>query len=171
MKVYKKGGKKNKSKFRKVSEDRLQNISDRQNAPIERLLRRIGKRKKERAVTDPPDAGEETVCTEEGCYVKPSKDTIEAYNDPKNQPKDPLSLRIADFIARKRVERQEDLASKKSKAQRRATLATDPRRGEYREFRNPFARARYRSLQRREARSKGRSAAGQGLQYIQSPEF
>ncbi len=167
MKIYRKGGK-NKSKFRRVSQDRLDNIRDRQIAPIERMLRNIGMNKKMRDVMDPPDAGEEQVCTKDGCFVKPSKETVEAYNDPKNQPKDPLALRIANFMAKKRRDRQDRLADRMSNVKKRTTLATDPRRGEYREFRNPFARMRYRGLQRKEARSQGRGDAGGGVQYIKA---
>ena len=106
------------------------------------------------------------MCTKDGCFVKPSQETVEAYNDPKNQPKDPLALRMANWMAKQRRDRQDRLADRKSNVLKRTTLETDPRRGEYREFRNPFARARYRSLQRKEARSKGRSDAGGGPQYI-----
>ena len=169
MKLYKKGGKK--SRFRKVSTDRLDDIRDRQIAPIERMLRNIGMNKKTRDVMDPPDAGEDTVCTEEGCFVKPSQETVEAFNDPKNQAKDPLALRIANWMAKQRQSRQDRLGDRMTRTQKRTTLATDPRRGEYREFRNPFARARYRRLQRKEARSEGRSDAGGGIQYIKSPTF
>ncbi len=69
-------------------------------------------------------------------------------------------------MAKKRRDRQDRLADRMSNVKKRTTLATDPRRGEYREFRNPFARMRYRGLQRKEARSEGRSDAGGGPQYI-----
>ena len=168
MEIYRRGGKK--SRFRRVSKDRLENIRDRQIAPVERMLRNIGMNKKMRDVMDPPDAGEDTVCTKDGCFVKPSQETVEAYNDPKNQPKDPLALRIANWMAEQRRNRQDRLADRKSNVLKRTTLATDPRRGQYREFRNPFARMRYRGLERKEARSEGRSDAGGGggMQHIKA---
>ena len=167
MKVYRKGGKK-KSRFRKVSKDRLENIRDRQIAPIERMLRNIGMNKKMRDVMDPPDAGEgQMVCTKDGCEQGGADAEKSAdFNDPKNQPKDPLSLRVANFMAKKRRDRQDRLSDRMTRTKKRTTLETDPRKGEMMEFRNPFARARYRRLQRRKARSEGRGDAGGGMQYI-----
>ena len=52
---------------------------------------------------------------------------------------------------------------------REVDLDPDPAR----EFavRNPFARARYKSLQKRLARSQGREDAGSNIQFVASPEF
>jgi|5_EtaG_2_1085323.scaffolds.fasta_scaffold02513_7 hypothetical protein len=173
MEIYKKGGKKNKSKFKRVSQDKLDDIRANRNAPLERMLRRIGMNKKYKDVDDDPDGGEgQMVCTKDGCEQGGADAEKSAeFNDPKNQPKDPFALRVANFMAKSRRDRQDKLADRKSRVLNRTTFATDPRRGEYKEFRNPFARMRYRGIQRKEARSKGRSDSGQGMQYIQSPEF
>ena len=159
MNIYRRGGK---SSFRKVKGTRLSNIKDRQIAPIERMLRKIGERKKNKDVKDAPDGGEgQMVCTKDGCEQGGADAEKSAeLNDPKLDAKDPLALRVADFIKQRRQERQKRLKRRRGRASKRATLRVGSRQDPLGYVRNPFARSRYRRLQRRLARSEGRELAG-----------
>ena len=159
MNTYRRGGKRS---FRKVKSKRLSNIKDRQMAPIERMLRKIGEHQKYKDVKDAPDGGEgEMVCTKDGCEQGGADAEKSAeLNDPKLDAKDPLALRVANFISNRRQDRQKRLKERKRRTSKRATLRVGPKEDPLGYIRNPFARSRYRRLQRRLARSEGRELAG-----------
>lgn len=159
MNIYRRGGKRS---FRKVKGTRLSNIKNRQIAPIERMLRKIGEHQKYKDVKDAPDGGEgEMVCTEEGCEQGGADAEKSAeLNDPKLDAKDPLALRVANFISDRRQARQDRLRRRKNRTSKRTTLRVGPMEDPIGYIRNPFARARYRRLQRKIARSEGRELAG-----------
>ena len=79
----------------------------------------------------------------------------------------PLSLVLADLIKGGRDVRQSSLKKRKKRVgKRRELYSKDKQLG----MRNPLARARYKSLQRRLARSEGREEAGEegGYQVIKA---
>ena len=86
--------------------------------------------------------------------------------------KKPFSLVLADLIQSGRQARQKSLKSRRSRVGRRRELDLAPfDRARLVEVRNPLARARYKSLQKRLARSQGREDAGSNIQFVASPEF
>ena len=79
--------------------------------------------------------------------------------------KKPIALVLADLIQGARDARQKSLTSRmENVGKRRELYSKDKQFG----IRNPFARARYKSLQRRLARSEGREEAGEGIQRIEA---
>mgnify|MGYP003119918213 CR=1 FL=1 len=164
------GGRRKRSrKLKSVSRKRLNNISNRQIAPIERLLRKMGEHKQYKRNLEANasqgdaysfDDGEQDIldgdCGPDGCAA-----FDEEGGEAEFIQKPPLSLRLADAIAGFRDTRQGWMHNKKANA-------ADNKNFGYRDLdgrthfigKNPFARARYKSLQRRIARSEGREDYG-----------
>ena len=174
------GGKRRKrEKIKGVSKTRQDNIRDRQIAPIERMLRQMGENKKfkeqvaagasEGDVYSFNDGEQDMVtgdCGEGGCAA-----FDEEGGEAEFIPKEPLSLRLADKIAGFRDSRQDWMKNKKATANKHRDFGfTNPNTRQTTYIgKNPFARARYKSLQRRIARSEGRgTAGGGGTQYIRA---
>ena len=172
MKVYRKGGrpgslkKVRKKGKRSVDQDKLDRIEGDANAPLERLFRTWGMNKKYKDVDDNPDGGEgQMICTKDGCEQGGADAEKSAeLNDPKNQPKDPFFLRLANWMNMRKGKRAENLAddlsdiNKRKHFGREMDINPDRQRAFY--IRNPFARAKYRRKQRRYARTSGRQIAG-----------
>tara|TARA_R110002020_G_scaffold134817_3_gene301052 strand:- start:56 stop:655 length:600 start_codon:yes stop_codon:yes gene_type:complete len=168
---------------RSVSKSKLEDIEDRQIAPIESLLRRIAMRQELKEGESKGDSlGSEGVdfsmgsegesCTEvDGeivCFTDASAEELGemATEDERGEGK-PLSLVLADLIKGGRDVRQSSLKKRKKRVgKRRELYSKDKQLG----MRNPLARARYKSLQRRLARSEGREEAGEegGYQVIKA---
>ena len=167
------GGKRKRSKKLKgVSRTKLRKIEDRQFAPIERILRKMGERKQlkhqlakgaSRGDVYSFDDGEQDMvtgsCGPEGCAAF---DEYGGESEHGKEKKPPLSLRLANSIAGFRDSRQDWMRNKKATANKhRDFLHTNPNTRQTTYIgKNPFARARYKSLQRRIARSEGRGNYG-----------
>ena len=166
---------------RSVSKSKLEDIEDRQIAPIESLLRRMALKKELKKGESKGDAddvnfdlegGGGEPCTEvDGktvCFTDASAEELGemATEDERGEGK-PLSLVLADLIKGGRDVRQSSLKKRKKRVgKRRELYSKDKQLG----MRNPLARARYKSLQRRLARSEGREEAGEegGYQVIKA---
>ena len=184
MRVYKTGGK------RQLSQSERSKIRKRQKAPIESMLRRMAERKRlkegESEGDDIVDLGDlkfEDGTEGESCKEVNGKIECASYGPSKEDVQDmatedeggdrkPFSLAIADAIKGFRDARQKSLQNRMTRVGRRRELDLAPfDRSRLIEVRNPIARARYKSLQRRLARSKGREDAGSNMQFVESPEF
>ena len=181
MRVYKTGGK------RQLTQRQISDIRNRQSAPIESLLRRMAARKElkegesEGNYIGDVDFGDGTqgescqeVNGEIQCasYDTSSEDLGEMATEDEKGEKKPFSLVLADLIQSGRQARQKSLKSRRSRVGRRRELDLAPfDRARLVEVRNPIARARYKSLQRRLARSQGREDAGANIKNMGSFEF
>jgi hypothetical protein len=173
---------------RSISRKKEQAIRSRQEAPIESLLRRIAMRKEieeGESKGDSMDIGDVDFgdgTQGESCKVVDGKVQCASYGtskedlsemateDEKGERK-PFSLVLADLIKGIREGRQESLKRRMKRVGPRREIDLDPDPAREFAVRNPFARARYRSLQKRLARSKGREDAGSNVQFVESPEF
>tara|TARA_R100001594_G_scaffold16704_1_gene34355 strand:- start:21 stop:635 length:615 start_codon:yes stop_codon:yes gene_type:complete len=171
---------------RSVSRKKLKEIEERQIAPIEALLRRIAMRQELKEGESEGDAfSSESVdfgsgSEGESCREVDGKIVCGAYGYDQgdaadsaageDREKKPLSLVLADLIKEGRDVRQSSLKKRLKKVGKRRELDLDPSRSEQKLIRNPLARARYKSLQRRLARSEGREKAGEdgGYQVIKA---
>ena len=184
LKTYDYGGTLNPIKrgSRSLSRTKLRNIKERQVAPIETLLRRIAMNQELKEGESDGDAvastgqvdfsfGSEgdsckevdgkTVC---GAYGYDQGDAADSASG-EDREKKPTALVLADLIQGARDARQKSLTSRmKNVGKRRELYSKDKQFG----IRNPIARARYKSLQRRKARSEGREEAGDGIQRIKA---
>jgi len=105
-------------------------------------------------------------------YDTSSEDLGEMATEDEEGDRKPFSLAIADAIRGFRDARQKSLQNRMTRVGKRRELDLAPfDRSRLIEVRNPIARARYKSLQRRLARSKGREDAGSNMQFVESPEF
>jgi len=176
MKLYRKGGRGPIHRgSRQVKRSKLDEISDRQNAPIEWLLRRIAQKKELKEGESQGDAdnvnfdldgGGGDSCKEvDGkivCFTDSSAEELsEMATEDEGGDKKPLSLTLADLIKGGRGLRQQSLKNRKKRVGKRRELDLNPDRAREFAVRNPIARARYKSLQRRLARSEGREKAGE----------
>ena len=169
---------------RSVSRKKLREIEERQEAPIESLLRRIAMRKELKegesegdsidiGNVDFGDGTEGESCkvvdgkVQCASYGTSSEDLSEMATEDEEGEEKPLSLVLADLIKGGRDVRQSSLKKRLKKVgKRRELYSKDKQFG----MRNPLARARYKSLQRRLARSEGREDAGEegGYQVIKA---
>lgn len=173
---------------RSVDRERLGEIREDRNAPIESLLRRIAMKKeleKGESKGDSMDIGDvdfgdgtqgESCKVVDGkvqcaSYGTSSEDLSEMATEDEKGDKKPFSLVLADLIKGVREGRQSSLESRMKRVGKRREVDLDPDRAREFAVRNPFARARYKSLQKRLARSKGREDAGSNIQFVASPEF
>jgi len=168
---------------RSVSRKKLREIEDRQVAPIESLLRRIAMKqelKEGESEGDSMDIGDvdfgsgsegescrevdgKIVC---GSYGYDQGDAADSAAG-EDREKKAMALILADLIQDTRDVRQSSLKDRlKRVGKRREVYSKDKQYG----MRNPIARARYKSLQRRLARSEGREDAGEegGYQVIKA---
>jgi len=183
MRVYKTGGK------RQLSQSKTSKIRNRQSAPIESLLRRMAARKELKKgesegdnIVDLGDVDFGDGTQGESCqvvdgkiqcasYDTSSEDLGEMATEDEKGDRKPFSLAIADSIKGFRDARQKGLKNRMKRVGRRRELDLAPfDRSRVIEVRNPIARARYKSLQRRLARSQGREDAGGNI-YLGSFEF
>tara|TARA_R110001583_G_scaffold110181_1_gene259148 strand:- start:17914 stop:18507 length:594 start_codon:yes stop_codon:yes gene_type:complete len=166
---------------RSVDRKKLRDIKGRQSAPIEALLRRIamnqelkeGESKGDSSGSEGVDfnsglEGEscrevdgKTVC---GAYGYDQGDAADSGSG-EDRDKKSMALILADLIQGGRDARQSSLKNRMNRVgERRELYSKDKQVG----MRNPFARARYKSLQRRKARSEGREEAGEDIQRIKA---
>jgi hypothetical protein len=160
---------------------------------VESMLRSIAKRKKSReaeaegaskgdSIDFNLDGGEGESCKEvDGiiqCFDDPTAEELsEMATEDEAEVKEPFSLRLAESIARRRDRISDRLKDRESRLRPRRTLDLNPENwGKYQkgpsvDLRNPFARARTRSLQRRQARKEGRKKKGTGIKFIKSPSL
>jgi hypothetical protein len=188
IKAYNRGGKDPASKGkRSVKKSKLDDISDRQIAPIEAFLRRIALKKEQEKGESKGDAddvnfdlegGGGESCTEvDGktvCFTDASAEELgEMATEDEKGDRKPFSLALADIIKGGRDLRQDFLRGQKKFFGKRREVDLDPDRGRSAMVRNPFARALYRRAQRKLAKSEGREDAGAygGFQIIKSPTF
>tara|TARA_R110000823_G_C15670187_1_gene473043 strand:- start:61 stop:624 length:564 start_codon:yes stop_codon:yes gene_type:complete len=173
IKTYEYGGKskpEHKGK-RSVSRTKLKAIKNRQIAPFESLLRGIvakqelkkGESKGDSISSEGVDfnSGSEgescrevdgkTVC---GAYGYDQGDAADSGSE-KDRDKKSIALILADLISERRDGRQSSLENRMKNVTRRELYSKNKQFG----MRNPFARARYRSLQKKLARSEGRENA------------
>ena len=171
MQIARKG-----KKIKGVSKTRRDNISDRQIAPIERMLRNMAEKKRRKEGESEGDVysfenNDVQDMTTGGCGPEGCAAFDESSGEAGFEAKEPLSLRLANSIAGFRQGRQDWMMDKKATANRhRDFVVTNPNTRQTTYLgKNPFARARYKSLQRRIARSEGREAAGGGgTQYVRA---
>jgi len=173
---------------RSIGRKKEQDIRSRQEAPIESLLRRIAMRKEieeGESKGDSMDIGDvdfgdgtkgESCKVVDGkvqcaSYGTSSEDLSEMATEDEKGDKKPFSLVLADLIKGVREGRQSSLESRMKRVGKRREVDLDPDRAREFAVRNPFARARYKSLQKRLARSQGREDAGSNIQFVASPEF
>tara|TARA_R110000824_G_scaffold183471_2_gene364497 strand:+ start:161 stop:721 length:561 start_codon:yes stop_codon:yes gene_type:complete len=166
------GGKRKRSKKLKgVSRTKLRKIEDRQFAPIERILRKMGERKQlkhqlakgaSRGDVYSFDDGEQDMvtgsCGPEGCAAF---DEYGGESEHGKEKKPPLSLRLANSIAGFRQGRQDWMNRKKDRAHGNKDFGYKDIDGRIHYIgKNPLARARYKRFQRRIAKSEGRGNYG-----------
>ena len=191
MEVYRRGGRNPRNPVHKgsrsVKRSKLDDISDRQIAPIEAFLRRIALKKEQEKGESKGDAddvnfdlegGGGESCTEvDGktvCFTDASAEELgEMATEDEKGDRKPFSLALADIIKGGRDLRQDFLRGQKKFFGKRREVDLDPDRGRSAMVRNPFARALYRRAQRKLAKSEGREDAGAygGFQIIKSPTF
>jgi len=166
---------------RSVSRSKLKDIKERQIAPLESLLRKIVmKQELKKGESEGDSISSEGVdfnsgsegdsCKEVdgeiacGAYGYDQGDVADSGSEEERDKKS-MALILADLIAGGRDARQASLKNRmKSVGGRRELYSKDKQVG----ARNPFARARYKSLQRRLARSEGREEAGEDIQRIKA---
>ena len=168
---------------RSVSRSKLEEIEERQIAPIESLLRRIAMKQELKEGESEGDAlsdfsvdfgsgSEGESCREVdgkivcGAYGYDQGDAADSAAG-EDREKKAMALILADLIQDTRDVRQSSLKDRlKRVGKRRELYSKDKQHG----IRNPIARARYKSLQRRLARSEGREEAGEdgGYQVIKA---
>ena len=131
IKTYEYGGKSKPEHKgkRSVSRTKLKAIKNRQIAPFESLLR--------------------------GIVAKQELKKGEDSGSEKDRDKKSIALILADLISERRDGRQSSLENRMKNVTRRELYSKNKQFG----MRNPFARARYRSLQKKLARSEGRENA------------
>ena len=168
---------------RSVSRSKLKDIKERQVAPLESLLRKIVMKQELKEGESEGDSissegvdfnsgSEGDSCREVdgeivcGAYDSDQGDAADSGSE-KDREKKSMALILADLILGGRDARQESLKNRmKNVGGRRELYSKDKQVG----MRNPIARARYRSLQRRLARSEGREDAAEnsGFQAIKA---
>jgi len=173
---------------RSIGRKKEQAIRSRQEAPIESLLRRVAMRKEmeegeskgdsiDIGNVDFGDGTEGESCkvvdgkVQCASYGTSKEDLSEMATEDEKGERKPFSLVLADLIKGTRDLRQKSLENRMKRVGERREIDLNPDRAREFAVRNPFARARYRSLQRRLARSKGREDAGSNMQFVESPEF
>jgi hypothetical protein len=180
MEIYRKGGKTNpiSKGSRSVKRSKLRDIEDRQIAPIESLLRRIAMKQELKegeskgAIEDSTGGVDFSMGSEgESCKEVDGKIVCGAYGYDQgdaadsaageDRKKKSMALMFADLIKGVRDARQTSLKNRKKRVGKRRELDLNPDPAREFSIRNPFARARYKSLQRRLARSEGREDAGE----------
>tara|TARA_A100001201_G_scaffold1761_5_gene4521 strand:+ start:4414 stop:4992 length:579 start_codon:yes stop_codon:yes gene_type:complete len=189
IKKYGPGGKNPAKKGkRSVSQEKLSEISQRQIAPIEALLRRIAQRQELKegesdgdsislGNVDFGDGTEGESCkivdgkVQCASYGTSSEDLGEMATEDEKGDRKPFSLVLADLIKGGRDLRQDFLKSQKKYFGGRREVDINPDRSEATMIRNPFARALYRRAQKKLAKSEGRESAAQGIQNLGSVEF
>ena len=169
---------------RSVKRSKLKDIEDRQIAPIESLLRRIAMKQELKEGESKGDAEASTGEIDfsmgsegESCKEVDGKIVCGAYGYDQgdaadsaageDREKKSMALILADLIQGGRDARQTSLKNRmKRVGKRRELYSKDKQVG----MRNPIARAIYKSLQRRLARSEGREDAGEsgGMQLIKA---
>ena len=189
IKKYDAGGKNPAKKGkRSVSQEKLSEISQRQIAPIEALLRRIAQRQELKegesdgdsislGNVDFGDGTEGESCkivdgkVQCASYGTSSEDLGEMATEDEKGDRKPFSLVLADLIKGGRDLIQDFLKSQKKYFGKRREVDINPDRSEATLIRNPFARALYRRAQKKLAKSEGRESAAQGMQNLGSFEF
>ena len=161
-----------------IGSTRINNIEDRQIAPIEKLLRSMDQRKKYKEAGSQGDDSTEVNIDfgagggDDSCKEVDGKMVCSAYDGGsadggassdggggETKDRKSLALSLAEGIANFRDFRQTSLGNRKSNVLGRRYFGT---KNNPTNIENPFAKARYKSLQRRLARSEGRENAGGG---------